>query len=186
MKRGFEEIRERLRTREADLSRRVDEIVAAENSALEQDLEFLTNRQARVEDVASALATHLSSGDDVLGLTSYAEARALAQEASTATVTIRAPKMQIPPEHALQHSEVVNAIHSAITDMTGLLPVIRSSQAAGALKPKKPALVAGLSKKGPSADSALMSAVSQAFGVESDSPQHLSVMSVQTPARRGL
>ena len=125
MKRGFEEIRERIRTREAELFRRVDEVVTAENSAMEQDLEFLVSRQTRLEDVASALVTHTNSGDDVLSLQSYAEAKGLAQEAANNQNVIRAPKMQIPPEQALQHSEVVNAIHSALTDMQGLIPSMR-------------------------------------------------------------
>ena len=175
MKRGFDEIRERLRTKEVDLFRRIDEMVMTEGRGLSGEIEALANRQIKLEELANSLASNVASNDELASLASFADAKQLLKESISNPTTSIVPRMQIPPEMALQHSEAINALHSAVSEIAGLIPQAKVDK----VKPGLPqASNQNQDRNTPitklNTDSTLMHAVSAAFA-EPLSPHHLNV-----------
>ena len=183
MKRGFEELREQLRVREVELCRAVDDAVLLGSRQMQSEIENLTSKQQRLEDAAVALAGAVSAGDDLGSLAAYADAKEAAKEAA-GMVWPKVPKMQIPADSAMKHTEAVNTLHSALADLPGLLPSGRPATRAESVREnarventrrevKQQPVATNGRRVG---DSSLMKAVAAAFD-EPLSPDNLSVLS---------
>jgi hypothetical protein len=167
MRRGFAEIAERLKSKEAELCKRVDELYGAEFEKTMAEVDIAANKITTVDSLNQKIIDGVSLHDEVATLTAYAEAKENLREPLPALIP---PNITISPEASLIHADHVNAIHNAITAMAGLVPSIRAVE--GFPKSRSLARVLQTSVVAPAGnDEFLMHAVSQAFANDILSPQ---------------
>ena len=173
MRRGFAEIAERLRSKEMELCKRVDETYGEEIDKINAEIDIAMNKISTVEGITQKIVDGLTLSDEVATLTAYADAKEALKEQLPA---LTPPKIAISPEASLVHVDHVNAIHNAITAMAGLVPSVRTVEGLGFPKSRSLARVVQTSLPGHAPlqggnDEFLMHAVSQAFANEPLSPR---------------
>ena len=127
MRRGFAEIAERLKTKEQELCKRVDDLFFSELDTVNADTEIASSKMSSVDSIIQRMTDAVTLHDEVGTLTVYAEAKEMLKEPGP---NMKGTKISISPEASLVHAEHVNAIHNAITAMAGLVPIVRAGNGA--------------------------------------------------------